>query len=377
MHILHIMEASGGGTARYLRRVVPELVQRGARVDLILSPRRSDPGFDADIAAYRALGCDVQLIDMRRGPHPSDVPAYRAIRRRLDLRTPQIVHSHCAKAGLLGRRAAAAAKIPAVHTPHSFFFQGLSGAAAVTGRELERYLGRITAWLLCVSEAEAEVARQYNLINGERIAVAANGLSDNFAASLEPRAAARQYFSLGDDDIAIAFFARMVDKKGHVLALEAVAQLPDELRARLRLLLVGRGPLEAELKALAQRLQITDSVVFAGFVPDAWRYLTAADLAVLPSRYEGLAYQLLEALAAGVPLIASTSTGNQLPGSPIVGVPAGDTQLLAQAIESLAGDAAHCKELGEQGRAYMQTHCRLADQVDRIMQVYQQALGGG
>jgi glycosyltransferase involved in cell wall biosynthesis len=377
MHILHIMEASGGGTARYLRGVVPELVQRGNRVDLILSPRRADPDFEDDAALYRELDCTVTLVDMHRGPHPSDIRAYRAIRRQLDLRTPQIIHTHCAKAGLLGRRAAAAVGVPSVHTPHSFFFQGLSGAAAATGRELERYLGRMTARLLCVSDAEAEIAREHNLIDPERVAVAANGLPADFAQTLLPRPEARQFFSLGDDDIAIAFFARMVEKKAHATALQAIAKLPDRVRSNVRLLLAGRGPLEEELRQTAERLQIGDSVVFTGYVPDASRYLSAADLAILPSRYEGLAYQLLEELAAGVQMIASTSTGNQPKNAPIVGVPADDGDALAQAITSLVGNASQRRELAEQGRAYMQTHCRLADQVDRIVQVYEDTLGGG
>jgi glycosyltransferase involved in cell wall biosynthesis len=154
------------------------------------------------------------------------------------------------------------------------------------------------------------------------------------------RAEARAELGFGEDDVVAVIVARITDIKGHDLLLRALARLAPE-HPRLRVLVVGEGPLAEQRRALAAELGVADRVVFTGLRRDVPRLLAASDLGVLPSKHEGVPMSVIEQMAAGLPVVASAVGG--LPDIVRDGeeghlVPAGDLDALTRRLGELAGD---------------------------------------
>jgi glycosyltransferase involved in cell wall biosynthesis len=358
MRVLQILEACGGGTRKHVRYLCEGLRAAGDEVDLVYSPHRADADFDADLLAYKALGVQTHMISMQRGPAWSDRQALCELRSLIRLRSPQLVHAHCTKAGLLARLAGCGVRT--VYTPHAFFFQAWSGWKRQVGMTYERVLGRRTDRLLAISASERDLAAQ--LLPESKICEVRNGIP---ALELDDREALRA--RLGLSGIVIGMAARLAPQKGHRYLLQAMTELPD-----VTLMLWGDGPLREELEQLACELRIADRVRFLGHQPQAERQLSALDIAVLPSLYEGLSYQLLESLGAGLPLIASDVPGNRLaePENPIVYVPLRSSQPLAKAIQELAADPNRRHQLGAAGQDLVRTRYSLEQQLAAIREAY-------
>lgn len=378
MHVALILEATAGGARKHVRYLAGGLRRAGVQVDLVLSPLHADPDFDADLQFYREQACSVYLVDLTKGPSPGDLAAIKRVRQILERREPDVVHTHCAKAGLVGRLAARALpRVRVVHTPHSYFFQGLHNPLSRhLGVRLERWLGRQTDLLLAIGESERDLALQWRLLPAERIVVAPNGLPADFAATLGERAAIRRELGLSDEQFALGVCSRLVPKKGHAWLFDAVAAVPPDQRRHLRVFCFGDGPLRERLRQRIAALGLQELVTLPGYVPAAERLLPGLDLGVLPSFYEGLSYQLLETLAAGLPLIATDVPGNRLsqPGNPVLYVQPEGAAQLASLIAGLHRHPDERLELGRRGRAWVAAHFALDRQVATIVAAYERLL---
>ncbi len=380
IHVIQILEATGGGSRKHLRYITQALREAGHTVDLVLATRRCDPDFEDDLKLYHTLGSKVFLFDLKRNLSLSDLRWLRRFRAILKERRPQLVHSHCAKAGLIARLAVKSMgrKAPRnVHTPHSYFFQGFPGAISqCLGIRLERFLSR-TGGIFCISEAETRLIAQHRIAPAERVFTGLNGLPPDFAGTLEPREKVRERFGLPDNVVAVGVFARLAVKKGHLWLLEAIQALNDETRRQAKFFFFGAGPLEGLVQRRIRKLGLADTVICTGYIPCAERLLPGMDLGVLPSYYEGLAYQLLETLAAGVPLIASDIPGNrfEFPGNPIQYIPVGDVPGLAGQLEKfIKKTPEHRAELGAQGQAWVHQHFPLKKQINALLDCYTRIL---
>lgn len=335
VRVLQVTEATGGGVRRHLQRLVPELRRLRVEVDLLLGSSRAEPGLDTDLADYRALGCRTAVF---RGP--GSVGALfgggPALRQAIRDWRPDVVHLHATRAGLFGRLGRRGQGPPAlVYSPHAFVFQAnVTPLVRWLGWLLERRLARVTDAFACVSAAERDAALAGLAVEPARIRVIENGLEAGFAAALLPRAAVRAAWGIDGSDPLIGFCGRLAAQKDPATLLRALAACRQR-SPRLRLAVCGSGPLAASLRALTRRLGLDETVQWNGFVPDLPRRMSGFDLLVLPSRYEGLSYTLLEALAAGVPVLAADIPAN-LPRpclrGPITLVPPGDPQAWAQAL---------------------------------------------
>jgi glycosyltransferase involved in cell wall biosynthesis len=335
LRVLHVTEATGGGVRWHLRRVVPALRQLGLAVDVLLGTGRAEADVDEDLAEYRSLGCGVAVFGgtLTLATLASGIPALRqAVRER----RPDVVHLHATRAGLLGRLALGRPGGPAlVYSPHAFVFQpGVALPVRWLGRWLERRLAPRTAAFVCVSPAERELALATLPVSAERVHVIENGLDSAFAAGLLPRTTVRAEWGIPAESVLIGFCGRLVRQKDPGTLLRGFAALPDR-PALLRLAVCGSGPLAASLRRLASALGLADSVTWLGYVPGLARRLAAFDLLALPSRYEGLSYVLLEALAAGVPVVAADIPANRLRGclsGARARAPGGDPEAWAEAL---------------------------------------------
>lgn len=273
---------------------------------------------------------------------------------------PDVVHTHTAKAGLLGRLAArmALGRRPIViHTYHGHVLEGYFGPARTAlYRTLERALGLVSDALVGVSEATVDDLVRLRIAPRSRFRVIPLGLDlDRFTRlTAEQREATRAELGVGDEDVVAVFMGRLVPIK-RVDRLVAAVAAARKAGAPVVLVVVGGGELEAQLRAQVSALALDGAVRFAGYRGDVADVLAAADMAVLSSANEGTPVALIESAAAGLPLVATDVGGVRDVVVQAAGVLVAeeDSDGLADAIAALAGDPARRQALGEGARRHV------------------------
>jgi glycosyltransferase involved in cell wall biosynthesis len=296
----------------------------------------------------------------------ADLRSLRALAAVVRGFRPDIVHTHTAKAGALGRAAAlvAGGRRPAiVHTYHGHVLEGYFGPAVTAGyRAVERGLARFSDSLVGVSQATVDDLVRLRVAPRERFTVVPLGLElDRFLALGPPRER---------EEVTALYAGRLVPIKQVDLLLRALARARAG-GAPLRLVVLGDGELRPELERLAAGLGIAAHVDFLGYRDDVAPYLAGADMAVLSSANEGTPVALIEAAAAGRPSVGTRVGGVEDVVAPGTGrlVASGDDEALAGALAELAGDRSLRLELGERARAHVRERFaqeRLLADVDRL-----------
>ena len=272
----------------------------------------------------------------------------------------QIVHTHTSKGGFVGRLAARLAGVPViVHTAHGFAFHEATPAAIrFTCSRLERLASRWCDRIVTVSEFHHDWAIQLGICDPCRIVAIPNGIAEVNRNTDIPRDELRRQLGAQCEDLLILSVARLAADKGLDYLIEAAAMLPETGR-RIWIAIAGDGPAREHLAALTRKLHVTDRVSFLGFRKDVGDLLAASDLVIVPSLREGLSISLLEAMAAGKPIIAS-SIGSQREvaahGETVWLVPPADAHSLAEAVLQLASDQALMIRLGTNARAIYERH---------------------
>jgi len=213
------------------------------------------------------------------------------------------------------------------------------------------WLWRRSAAVVANSEGLADLARRF--APDQAIAIIPNGVD---AARFSPAGSEKD-----GDRLSLLFVGRVVRQKGLDVLFEALASLPSGTRGRIGLTIVGDGPARPELEAQAARLGLSERIAFRGWLgrdelPAAYR---AADAFVFPSRDEGMPNVVLEAMAAGLPVVATRIAGNRdlvVEEETGLMLDADDTPALAAALARLAGDPALRRRLGEGGRRRVVDH---------------------
>jgi glycosyltransferase involved in cell wall biosynthesis len=290
--------------------------------------------------------------------------------------SPQIVHTHSGKAGVLARLAARRAKVPIIiHTIHGPSFGAFQGLAAnLLFRSAERFAANVTTHFISVADA---MTRQY-LAAGVGRPGQFTRIFSGFA--LEPFLAARNdpelraRLGLLPSDFVIGKIARLFDLKGHD---DLIAAAPEVLRRhpQTKFLLVGDGLLRGRLQDRARAAGLEKHVIFAGLVlpPDMPGYVGVMDAVAHLSRREGLPRALPQALAAGKPIVACDCDGaNEVcfPGKTGFLIPPGDVNTLAERLVQLAKDAALRERMGSCGREFVREHFAVETMVENICALY-------
>lgn len=351
--VLHITQPVDGGVARVVTDLTRAQLAAGLRV-AVACPA----GGLAD--RLRELGADVRHWPATRAPGPALVPEVRRLRRVIADVRPDLLHAHSAKAGLAARLAVRG-RIPTVFQPHAWSFEAVDGSAARLALGWERWSGRWTARTVCVSEAErlrgvrAGLRGPWSVVpNGvdpARFPADAPGYAHDDPAG--PRLRLRLRYGVAAHAPLVVCVGRLCRQKGQDVLLDAwesvLARVPDA-----RLALVGDGPDRARLAARAPA-----SVLFTGAVADAAAWYRAADLVVLPSRWEGMALAPLEAMACGRPVVVTDVDGARegLPpaSAPHCLVRSEDPAALADTTAALLLDAPLRASLGRGGRAHVRS----------------------
>lgn len=290
----------------------------------------------------RAAGVPVHVVpdlgrelSMKRDPL-----AFRALFRLIGAVRPHLVHTHSSKAGQLGRLAAAARGVVSIHTAHAWSFSdGIRLRRKLFAVPIEAGMGRLTRRFIVVSEADREVALRYHVADDAQVRVVHNGVGDTAFRS-----------SPGQADVpVVTMVARMADPKQHTLLLRAIARVASPWRVRF----VGDGPDRAEVEATARALGIVERVELLGVRDDVAELLATSHIGALISRQEGFPLAVLEAMRAGLPVVASDVGGVSEAVDSTTGflVPRNDEGALTDALRRLVEDAPLRRRLGDAGRA--------------------------
>ncbi|MEZ5352479.1 MAG: glycosyltransferase family 4 protein [Bryobacteraceae bacterium] len=277
---------------------------------------------------------------------------------------PCLVHAHTSKAGFLARAAAAVRRIPSVFTAHTWCFaEGTSRLWHTIGTPLEKGAGRVCRKIITVSDANRRLAIAHG-IPASKIQTVHNGIPDC------PHRARP-----GSDDgpVRILMAARFAPQKDHASLLRAVAPMGD----RVEVLLAGDGPLRPAMESLAAELGIANSIRFLGDRRDMPQLLAASHIFVLPTRWEGFPISILEAMRAGLPVVASDAGGvREAVSDGVTGFTTaiGDDAHFAARLRPLVESAAMRGSFGEAARLRYQQNFTDTIMLRRTLSVYKEAV---
>jgi glycosyltransferase involved in cell wall biosynthesis len=311
MHIAQIIEATNAGVARHVFDLVEELAELGHRVEVIYSRLRLDKANQSRLEGLdHWKNVTVHPCDMRRGPHPKDAVVVRHVVKILKkLDSLQLIHGHSTKGGAIARMVGRRLHKPVVYTPNAV--RSMDPALPWLAKKLivriENYLSHRTAHTIAVSPEEQRHLVDQIRIPKAKTSVIANGINPFLLPS---KLEARSELGLDPSLRWLGFVGRLGWQKAPDLLLDAMPavweRLPD-----LHLAIVGDGDMGQKLQERVAQDGNGSRVKFLGF-RDGQRAMAAFDGFVLPSRYEGLPYVLVEAMYAGLPIIASDQTGCEL-----------------------------------------------------------------
>ncbi|MEZ5785951.1 MAG: glycosyltransferase family 4 protein [Xanthobacteraceae bacterium] len=347
LKIVHVLRAPVGGVLRHVLDLADAQTAAGNAVGIVCDAQTGGAFEAKALEAINAkLTFGVARIAMRRDVSPADLPAFLRVLRHIRGLEPDIIHAHGAKGGVYGRLVSALINrrrpVGCLYAPHggSLHYPPTS----LEGRfyfAIERGLEWLTDALIHVSAYEAETYRQRVGPPHCRAVVIPNGLREEEFEPVLPREDARDLLFLGT----------YRDLKGVDVFLEAIARLESRYGRRATAHLFGQieGDDLPRYEALARSLGLTDRITFHGPVParEAFSYAHAI---VVPSRAESMPYVVLEAIAAGIPIIATRVGGIPEIFGPRAGelVPPGDPDALAGAIEALLASPVRAQiEAGE------------------------------
>jgi glycosyltransferase involved in cell wall biosynthesis len=328
------------------------------------------PAGGALLPALTAAGADFAPVAADR----LSVGALRDTVRLARARRIQVIHSHGKGAGLYGRIAARLTGAAAIHTFHGIHPAGYGRLYL----RLERALARWSFAVVHVSESQAGEARALGLAPAGRTRVIVNGIDAALVRAVAERAPmSRAALGLRPDALVLATVARFDPVKRLEVLVRAVPLLVARV-PEAQLLIVGDGPERDTLRALARTLAPGDGVVFAGAIPDAARVLPVVDLYVTASRREGLPLAVLEAMACGLPVLATAAPGHVDAVEPEVTgrlVPLDDAPGLAAAAALLLRDPALRARMGRAGRERVERHFSHARVLAEVADLYRAAVG--
>lgn len=291
---------------------------------------------------------------------------------------PHIVHTHTSKAGVLGRLAARIRGVPLiVHTPHGHVFYGHFGSiSSWVFLQIERALAWITDELIALTTAEKTEHLERGIGYVDRFAVIPSGIDiDRFKQARTAGKVMPEWFDCPTDATVIGSIGWLTNIKGHRFLVDAVAQLKQE-HPHLHLVILGSGDQREALLRQASKAGISHAVHLVGRREDVELALAGMDCFVLPSLNEGMGRALIEAMAAGLPVIASRVGGipalieNEKNG---LLVSAGDSLALAAALRRILSDPTWACTLGRNAMQSIGTGYGIPAMVQTIESVYRGA----
>ena len=366
LNILHILRAPVGGLFRHVLDIARGQAERGHRVGLVADTLTGGPRADAALAELAPkLAFGVRQLAISRQLDYSDFRALRAISPWIAAAAPDVIHGHGAKGAALSRLSRSASGAIRVYTPHG-------GTLVYRPGTLSGGFYRSLEWLLkwrtdlflfesnfAAAQFRAQIGRPPGLVR-----VVHNGVGDDEFAPITHPADATDIVALGE----------LRPVKGFDLLIEALAML-NVSGHRVTATIAGAGPLDAELKAQAERLAVADQIRFVGH-RTAREAFAMGRMMILCSRAESLPYVVLEAAAAGMPIIATRVGGMpEIFGDDAAYLIAPDSSAaLATAIGAAIADPKQLRRLAQSLCGRVRREFSAAAMVDGGLAAYREAI---
>lgn len=281
-----------------------------------------DQGWQVDVAANNDYEdksecvipfCDnFHCLPFERSPlKKGNLYAYQQLKKLLEQEKYDIIHCHTPMGSVVARLAVGSARkhgTKVIYTAHGFhFYKGAPKINWLVYYPIERILARRTDLLITMNREDYSYAKKFKakkvaFVNGVGL-----DLNKFVISSQDDKSAVRKYLGLEKEDIFAISVAQLIKRKNHNVLIHAVAKLQNP---RFHLFICGDGVQEAELKAEAERLCVQEQVHFLGFRKDVYELCSSADLFLFASLQEGLPVAIMEAMACGLPIIASNIRGN-------------------------------------------------------------------
>jgi glycosyltransferase involved in cell wall biosynthesis len=355
-----------GGADSQLLSAARELLDRGHQVRIISMTPLGPMGLEA-----RDGGIPTDSLEMRRG-----VPDPRGLARLIRIVRawkPDVVHSHMVHANLLARALRLFVRVPAlVSTIHNINEGGRLRMAAY------RWTNSLVDHMTIVSEAASDHFVKHGIVPKRLLTVVANGVDPALFPVAPPEAREAFRRSVGvDRQLVWVAVGRFEEAKDYRNMLRAFARVREH-HPDVVLVIVGRGSLQPETEALAESLGLGGSVKFLGVRNDVPAILSAADAYLMSSAWEGMPMVLLEAAAAGLPIVATEVGGNREvvvdEHSGFLVPPRNDAALAAAMLRVVGLPESERRAMGERGRERIRTHFGLSRVVDRWEGLYREVL---
>lgn len=351
-----------------------------SRYEVALVTGRIGPHEAEALTYFGGSPCPLHVVDeLGRSIGPSDATALFKLRQIVRTFKPDIVHTHAAKAGTLGRLAALTARVPIrVHSFHGHVFHGYFSpwvSRAIVA--FERTLGKITSAVVVPGASQrAEIGERFRIVPPSKVHVAPYGVDQSAIGARGHRDAVRRRFGLTSPFV-VGAVGRMAPIKNQALLVEAFAEMrrsPSSPDAQL--LLVGNGECRQALERQVADLKIAHAVRFRTWEPDLASVYEAMDLLAISSLNEGMPVAALEAMAAGVGVV-STAVGGvvDLIRDRETGwlVPSNDARALASALAGALVDP-HRPAIVERAQAHVHEHHSFARACIELSRVYEALL---
>jgi len=362
-----LVTTSPGGGPKQVYDLVRHLPKE--EFELVIAAPRDGVFFER----FQELGVRMLELPIRRLGVRHLLSTVRLI-RSLGL---QIVHTHGKGPGLYGRLAARWAGVPAVHTFHGIHYRDYPRLGQALYLAMERVLSRLTHTIINVSASQEAEGLSLRLFEPSQSAVVVNGIDfdelDRIIATVPIR---RESLGLTVDDRVLGCVTRFDPIKRVEMLLQAVQLLAARI-PRLTLLLVGGGGAGERIRRLAAEMGLGRHVIFTGFLEDSVRVYPVLDLYVATSMKEGLPLSLVEAMGAGLAVVATDVPGHRdvvVHGETGLLVPPEEPAALADAIVSLVADPERRRRMGEAGRRRVLKEFREEAMVDGTAEVYRQCV---
>jgi glycosyltransferase involved in cell wall biosynthesis len=371
--VMMVLEATLGGTRRHVVDLLQGLDSREFKLTFVYSRQRADATFLRDLPALAGGRIVLHELPITREISPwKDASACVALLRLMRQVNPEVLHLHGAKAGALGRLAAAVRPPRAlVYTPHGGSFHKFAGAGGSAYLMLERLFAALThAHFIGVSDDSCRQICSLLKIPENRVHRVYNGI-----APVDARA---MLSSRGDGRFVVLYPAVFLPAKGHLPFLDSLHRSATPLDPRVEIWLAGDGPLRTEIEGRIRQYHLGQSVKLLGFAEDMASLYAKSDMVLLPSTDEAFGYVALEAMQHGRLILASAVGGlRELIQHDVNGLflqPA-DWADLGACLNRHAAEPEVRNRLGMAGMADVSRRFSLRQMVEGTRKVYLNALG--
>lgn len=335
----------------------------------------------------------VIIEKMKRSINPAnDMAAYNNIKKIIKEYKPHIVHTHASKAGFLGRMAAISCKVPViVHTFHGHVFHSYFDSIQTSVyKNIERYLGSKSTALITLSEKQKdELSRIHKIAPAEKFHIIPLGFDlERFWTNTEAkRAIFRSKYNLTDDVVAVGIIGRLVPIKNHSLFLQAFKNAEKRLQGNAKAFIMGDGELKEKLLTLCNELNLSWStpekpnneakVIFTSWIKDTDTAMAGLDIIALSSLNEGTPVSLIEAQAAGKPIISTITGGIEnvvIPDRTALLSPVNDSSMFSNNLYKLLDNSELRNSLSTEGRPFVSKNFSYISLADNMSQLYKKLL---